>query len=126
MLPGTLLAASSYSDLSSVSVVMPAARLRAISEEVLRSVRAFLPPEVQLLDTVMGVPSRCSLDACDVQFEIVASSRGFASRLALPNHAAGKPGITVMGVPSRCRFPPTRPFSDTGNVWRFCSMPFQL
>ena len=37
---------------------MRAARLRAISEEVLRAVRTFLPPEVQLLDAVMGVPSR--------------------------------------------------------------------
>ena len=41
-----------------VSVSLRTARLRAMSEEVLRSVRKFLPPEVQLLDAVMGVPSR--------------------------------------------------------------------
>ena len=40
------------------AAILRAARLRAMSEEVLRSVRTFLPPEVQLLDAVMGVPSR--------------------------------------------------------------------
>ena len=35
-----------------------AARLRGISEEVLRAVRSHLPPEVQLLDLLMGLAGR--------------------------------------------------------------------
>ena len=36
-----------------------AARLKGISEEVLRAVRSHLPPEVQLLDLLMGLAGRC-------------------------------------------------------------------